>query len=139
MTSVKAEYPREEWHAPLLMGVLLREVSGVFADEEWDGLRQSHFRVITSVPAEGISVTELGERVGMSKQGCGQFVTALVESGHLRVAADPRDKRVRLVRRTAKGNRTIAAVTQRMLTIEDEWADRVGRRRLLEELAQPTG
>ena len=145
MTSVKAQYPREEWHVPLLMGVLFREVSGVFAEEEWHGLRQSHMRVITSVPAEGISVTDLGERVGMSKQGCGQFVTTLVESGHLRVAADPRDKRVRLVRRTAKGNRTVAAVTSRMLEIEDDWADRVGRqryrafRRVLEELAQPAG
>ncbi len=81
----------------------------------------------------------------MSKQGCGQFVTTLVESGHLRVAADRRDKRVRLVRRTAKGNRTVAAVTSRMLEIEDDWADRVGRqryrafRRVLEELAQPAG
>jgi DNA-binding MarR family transcriptional regulator len=143
MTSVKVEYPPEEWHVPLLMGVLFREVRRVFAEGEWQGLRQSHFRVITSVPAEGISVTDLGERVGMSKQGCGQFVTTLVESGHLRVAADPSDRRVRLVRRTAKGNRMVAAVTSQMLEIEDDWADRVGRqryrafRRVLEELAQP--
>jgi DNA-binding MarR family transcriptional regulator len=145
MASVKVEYPREEWHVPLLMGVLFREVRRGFAEEQWHGLRQSHFRVITSVPEEGISVTELAERVGMSKQGCGQFVTTLVESGHLRVAADPADRRVRLVRRTAKGNRTVAAVTRRMLEIEDDWADRVGRqryrtfRRVLEELAQPAG
>ena len=138
------EVPKEEWHVPLLMGMLFREASHAFDGKNWQGLRQSHFRVISAVTAEGVSVTDLGDRLGMTKQGCGQFVTSLVESGHLRVSADPRDRRIRLVRRTAKGNRTIAAVTRRMLEVEDEWADRVGRqryrtfRKVLEELAQPT-
>jgi len=111
------------------------------AAEEWGGLRQSHFRVISSVPPEGISVTELAERVGMTKQGCGQFVTTLVGSGHLKVEEDRADRRVRRVRRTPKGNRTIASVTDRILAIEDDWASRVGERRyrtfrrVLEELA----
>jgi hypothetical protein len=45
------------------------------------------------------------------------------------------------VRRTPRGNRTVAAVTKRMLEVETEWASRVGERRyrtfrrVLEELA----
>ena len=128
MSSVKS-FPREELHAALLMGLLLRDVSEVFGSENWDGLRQSHFRVISAVPAEGISVTDLGERVGMTKQGCGQFVAGLVESGHLFVERDPADGRVRLVRRTPRGERTTAAVTARMLELEDAWAAQVGERR----------
>lgn len=128
MTSVKG-FPADELHATLLMGLLFREVRGVFAAEDWGGLRQSHFRVISSVPAEGISVTDLGERLGMSKQGCGQFVTSLVGSGHLRVEQGATDRRVRWVRRTPKGTRTIRRVTARMLEIEQEWAERVGERR----------
>jgi DNA-binding MarR family transcriptional regulator len=141
MSSVKRVFPREELQVPLLMGLLFREVSATFATEDWDGLRQSHFRVISAVPPEGISVTDLGERVGMSKQGCGQFVTFLVASGHLRVEQGPTDRRVRLVRRTPKGSRTITKVTRRVLAIEDEWAAQVGERRygtfrkVLEELA----
>ncbi|MET0839820.1 MAG: MarR family transcriptional regulator [Marmoricola sp.] len=141
MSSVKAVYPREELQVPLLMGLLFREVSTTMAAEEWGGLRQSHFRVISSVPPEGISVTELAERVGMTKQGCGQFVTTLVGSGHLKVEQDRTDRRVRRVRRTPKGNRTIVSVTDRILAIEDDWASRVGERRyrtfrrVLEELA----
>ena len=104
-------------------------VSEVFGSEDWGGLRQSHFRVISAVPAEGISVTELGERVGMTKQGCGQFVSGLVDSGHLLVEQHATDRRVRLVRRTPKGERTSAAVTSRMLALEDAWAARVGERR----------
>ena len=128
MTSVKA-FPEDELHATLLMGLLFRQVSDAFAAEDWSGLRQSHFRVISSVPADGISVTDLGERLGMSKQGCGQFVTSLVGSGHLRVEQGATDRRVRWVRRTPKGTRTIRRVTARMLEIEQEWAERVGERR----------
>ena len=128
MTSVKG-FPADELHVPLLMGLLFREVRDIYAAEDWDGLRQSHFRVISSVPPEGTSVTELGERLGMTKQGCGQFVTSLVNSGHLRVEQDRADRRIRRVFRTGLGNRTIAAVTARTLQIEEEWAERVGQRR----------
>lgn len=141
MTSVKGFVPRSEWHAALLMGYVLREVHHVFAAEDWKGLRQSHFRVISSVPAEGINITELGDRVGMTKQGCGQFVTQLVESGHLRVESSPSDRRTRIVHRTPAGNRIVEQVRARNLEIEQVWAERVGAQRyrvfrqVLEELA----
>ena len=111
MTSVKEQIPQDELQVALLMGLLFREITETFAAEDWDGLRQSHFRVISAVPEGGISVTELGERLGMSKQGCGQFVTQLEQSGHLRTEADPADRRVRRVHRTPRGHGTIAAVT----------------------------
>ena len=141
MTSVKGLAPRTEWHAALLMGLLLRQVRDAFAAEDWKGLRQSHFRVISSVPADGITITELGDRVGMTKQGCGQFVTQLVQSGHLRVEPSPSDRRTRIVHRTAAGNRIIEQVTARNLRLEQGWAERVGPERygvfreVLEELA----
>jgi DNA-binding MarR family transcriptional regulator len=77
----------------------------------------------------------------MTKQGCGQFVTQLVQSGHLRVKHSPADRRTRIVHRTATGSRTIAAVTARNLRLEQDWAERVGPERyrvfreVLEELA----
>lgn len=140
MTSVK-EFPRDELQAPLLMGLLFREVRLVFSSEDWGGLRQSHFRVVSSVPKDGISITDLGERVGMTKQGCGQFVTGLVQAGHLEVGKDPADGRVRVVRRTPKGHRLITRLTTRMLEIEEHWSERVGEHRyrtfrsVLEDLA----
>lgn len=143
MTSVKG-IPTEELHVLVLMGLVFREVQDIYAAEDWGGLRQSHFRVISNVPREGISVTDLGDRVGMTKQGCGQFVTFLVDSGHLRVEPDPADRRVRRVRRTPLGDRTIADVTARTLLIEKDWAERVGQRRyrtfrkVLEEISRQT-
>lgn len=123
------------------MGYLLREVRDVFAAEDWQRLRQSHFRVISSVPADGISITDLGDRVGMTKQGCGQFVAHLVETGHLRVERPAADRRSRIVHRTDAGNRVIKQVTARNLELEQVWAERVGSdryavfRAVLQELA----
>lgn len=141
MTLVKGDFPADRVHVPLLMGLLFREVRSEFAAEDWDGLRQSHFRVLSVVPDRGVSITELGERVGMTKQGCGQFVTQLAESGHLRVVEHPEDRRVRMVRRTPKADRVLAAVRERNLAIEQAWSERVGAdrygvfREVLEQLA----
>jgi DNA-binding MarR family transcriptional regulator len=141
MTFVKAEFPATQTHAPLLMGLLLQQVRAIFATEDWDQLRQSHFRVMSSVPEQGVSITELGERVGMTKQGCGQFVAHLVTTGHLTTEANPTDRRVRLVRRTPLGQRVLEAVRERNLRIEQVWAEHVGPDRyrafrgVLEELA----
>lgn len=141
MTSVNPVVQPDERHAALLMGLLMRHVSAEFASEDWKGLRQSHFRVIFSVPPGGVSITELADIVGMTKQGCGQFVTHLVETGHLTIERDPADRRTRIVKRTTAGNRTVRAVTRRIHRIEQDWADQVGARRyaafraVLEELA----
>ena len=141
MTFVKGDFPAAQTHAPMLMGLLFRQVHAIFATEDWDGLRQSHFRVMSAVPEQGVSITELGERVGMTKQGCGQFVTQLVETGHLATELDPSDRRVRLVRRTPLGQQVLDAVRERNLRIEQVWAEQVGHERyrvfrgVLEELA----
>jgi DNA-binding MarR family transcriptional regulator len=99
----------------VLLGKLLVEIRVAFAGEDWGGLRQSHFRLLSQVPPAGISVTDLAVLLGMTKQAVGQFVTFLVESGHLEVRASPADLRVRLVVRTRLGDDTNRAVTARIL------------------------
>jgi DNA-binding MarR family transcriptional regulator len=144
MTSVKAVRQRSrddaEPHVPQLFGMLMLEVRDTFGAEDWGGLRQSHFRLLTNVPRGGISVTELAQALRMSKQACGQFVTQLAATGHLAIRADDTDRRVRLVIRTPLGDRTLKAVNARIRRIERDWARRVGTdryaafREVLEEL-----
>jgi DNA-binding MarR family transcriptional regulator len=114
--------------APLaeLMGRLMQEIQRTFAAEDWDGLRQSHFRLMYNVPREGISITDLADRLSMTKQASGQFVTFLAGTGHLEVRPDPGDGRARVVVRTALGDRTVKAVLARMRRIERGWAKAVG-------------
>ena len=142
MSRVKSnEVPEEERHVAVLVGGLMAHVRDAFNPDDWEGLRQSHFRVISCVPSDGISITDLADRLGMTKQGCGQFVTHLVGTGHLSSGPSPDDARVRVVRRTPRGDGNVIAVTRRMAALEDEWRELVGPRhyatfrRVLEEIA----
>jgi DNA-binding MarR family transcriptional regulator len=134
MTSVNPSAPtaRREPHAAVLMGRLMRQIRGAFDGEDWGGLRQSHFRLLYEVPASGSRITDLAERLGMTKQAVGQFVTQLTGTGHVTVQADPADARSRIVVLTALGEATVTAVTARILRLEDEWSARVGRARYRE-------
>lgn len=131
MTSVKARSGRgvpnvDEPHVAQLMGALMQEIRSTFAAEDWGGLRQSHFRLLSNVPRDGIRITDLGERLGMTKQASGQFVSALIDTGHLAARPDPHDGRVRVVVRTALGDRTVKAFNARILRLERDWAKVVG-------------
>jgi DNA-binding MarR family transcriptional regulator len=114
------------------MGRLMQNVRDTFAAEDWDGLRQSHFRLLHHVPREGISITDLADRLGMTKQASGQFVSYLVGTGHLEVRSDSSDRRVRVVVRTPLGGRTVKAVNARIGRIERQWSKHVGAERYAE-------
>lgn len=137
MTSVKGDAPPSigataDEHVVALMGLLMQYVRDTFAAEDWGGLRQSHFRLLHYVPREGISITDLADRLGMTKQASGQFVSHLVGTGHLEVRTDPGDRRVRVVVRTPLGGRTVKAVNARVARIERQWSEHVGAARYAE-------
>ncbi len=116
-------------HVLVALGNLMAQSRSLVQAEGEAGLRPSHHRVIGHVPPEGITVTDLAERVGMTKQGIGQFVTQLTESGHLVVAASAEDRRVRIVSRTTAGQAAHRRLADLMERLEAHWADRVGTRR----------
>jgi DNA-binding MarR family transcriptional regulator len=111
------------------MAGLFERIRAELSDRTMGDLRMSHVRVLSAVPKEGINVTELARRAGMTKQGCGQFVTQLSATGHLTTAPDPDDGRVRLVFRSPEGDRFMAGVYATLARIEGEFAEEVGERR----------
>jgi DNA-binding MarR family transcriptional regulator len=129
MDLVKPISPAFSPHVAILIGELMTQIRAVFEAEDWQGLRQSHFRLLSMIPELGVSITDLGELLGMTKQGCGQFVAFLAESGYLLVAENPDDRRARIVQRTVLGDKTVQAVNERIYRIEQEWAALVGPRR----------
>jgi DNA-binding MarR family transcriptional regulator len=118
-----------ERHVMHPLGSLMTQTRELLLARGEQGLRASHHRVLGHVPEEGITVTELAERVGMTKQGIGQFVTRLTASGHLAVTASPDDRRVRVISRTAKGDASVRRLAGLLEELEAEWANRVGTRR----------
>ena len=132
----------EPLHVAILAARLLETVRQVLLAEDWDGLRNVHFRVLTCVPPAGATITELAVPLAMTKQAVGQFVGQLQASGHVQVTTDERDRRRRVVLRTAEGDATVRAVDALVAEVEQEWAGVVGRERyaqfraVLEEIAQ---
>lgn len=127
---------------PELLGGVFARLRSDLAHLTTDGLRFSHVRVLDAVPADGASVTVLSERLGMTKQGCGQFVTQLVGTGHLRTDPADGDRRVRVVRLTPAGQRLLTEARSAMAAAEQTFAAEVGPRRyatfrrVLEELGE---
>ena len=130
---------------PELMAGLFGRIRAELSDGTMGSLRMSHVRVLAAVPPEGVNVTELARHAGMTKQGCGQFVTQLSATGHMRTAPDPADGRVRLVFRTTTGDRFMRDVYAALARIEGEFAAEVGARRfatfkkVMAELAGQSG
>ena len=128
---------------PELMAGLFGRLRAEMDDGTLGELRMSHVRVLAAIPPEGINVTELARRAGMTKQGCGQFVTYLSSTGHLSTAPDPDDGRVRLVYRSIVGDRSMHRVYAALERIEGEFAAAVGPRRfatfkkVMAELSHP--
>lgn len=118
-----------EAHVVALAGRLLEVARQTLLTQDFAGLRPSHFRLLSHVPTEGITSTELAAVLFMTKQGVGQFVTQLQDSGHLEVEVDEQDRRRRLVRRTASGDQVVRDVGQTVAAVEQVWRQRVGGER----------
>lgn len=115
--------------APVLVGRLMKQVSRAAAEAELHGLRSVHFRLLAELSEQGIRVSELAERVGMTKQSCGEFVKTLTAGGHVEVRTPPDDRRSRLITRTATGDRDLALFEELIAALEASWATEVGARR----------
>jgi DNA-binding MarR family transcriptional regulator len=128
---IRDDLPFEERHVLIYLGLIMDQARELIqASRTKDHLRPSQFRVIAMVPYNrGITITELADRVGMTKQAIGQFVTTLVDSGHLVTEEDPQDRRLRIVRRTRRGDEVTQELAHMLDGLEQRWAERVGAKR----------
>src|SRR5689334_24994797 len=74
-------------------------VAGLLA-RGYSGLRSTHTTLLSNIDLAGSSVTEAAERAGITKQAMGRLASELVETGYIRIEADPKDARVRVLRLT---------------------------------------
>jgi DNA-binding MarR family transcriptional regulator len=138
MTDVKGIFDDFPDHVVALLGLVLdgfrREMVEVVAEggggpPEIQGLRSSQLRLLSLTPVEGMRVTDLAERVGMTKQALGEFANDLERLGHLESVRDPADRRVRILRPTARGLAAVAASDEVIAAVEAQWRERLGARK----------
>ncbi len=83
-------------------------------------LGRVHLSVLRQVDFGGTRVTELADRVGVTKQAMSQFLSECEHLGYLERRADPTDGRAKLVYFTAKGRKFMASVKHVLLSNEKE-------------------
>jgi DNA-binding MarR family transcriptional regulator len=119
-------------HVAALLGLVLRRLRlEILEDSEaaFPGLRVSHFRLLELIPADGARITDLAEAAGMTKQGLGQHVDYLQGLGFTESDRLQDDRRVRMVRRTAKGNEAVDFSRRAIARVERTWVEQLGAER----------
>ncbi|MEU4380553.1 MarR family winged helix-turn-helix transcriptional regulator [Micromonospora echinofusca] len=125
-----AEPDRPGFLLPLLLlagfRTLIDDLHAELARQGHPELRPLHGFVLQAVGGDGTTATELGQRLGVSKQAAGKTVDRLVALGYLERADDPRDARRKLVRATPHGldglRRSAAVFDQ----LRQRWAATLG-------------
>lgn len=134
MTDVKGGYPD---HALSLLGLVMDGIKREMAVDAGDrpgaagaaqGLRSSQLRLLSLTPVEGMTVTALADRVGMTKQALGEFANDLEGRGLVESVRDPADRRVRILRPTAAGLAAVEDGDRLIREVEQRWRERVGAR-----------
>ena len=92
-------------------------------------LRPSQIRLLSLTPRDGMRVTDLADRLGMTKQSLGELATVLERDGMLESVRDPADRRVRILRPTPAGLAAVVAGERVIAEVEAAWRTRVGAER----------
>jgi DNA-binding MarR family transcriptional regulator len=90
-------------------------------------LRRSHTSLLPHIDLEGTRVTELADRVGVTKQAVSQLVDELESWGVLARVADPDDARARRVVFTDLGKRGLIEGLSVLEDLEAELASAIGK------------
>jgi len=119
----------------LLFGGFRTLIDGLHAELARRGhpdLRPSYGFAMQAVGVDGVTASDLGRRLGVSKQAAGKTLDRLAGLGYVERAADPGDARRRVVRLTARGVDALAVSADVFDRLRAEWASAIGARRLAE-------
>jgi DNA-binding MarR family transcriptional regulator len=91
--------------------------------------RPAHTQLFPHIALEGTRITEIADKLGITKQAVGQLVDDLVAWGLVRRVPDPDDARARRVVWTAKGRRGLMEGLAHLKELEGELAGALGEAR----------
>ena len=93
-------------------------------------MRPAHGFAMQAIGLAGTTSTDLGRRLGVSKQAAGKTVDRLAELGYAERWADPVDGRRKLVRLTSRGLEALTLSARIFDELHAEWARQLGPDRL---------
>jgi DNA-binding MarR family transcriptional regulator len=114
----------------LASDALFAEFRTELEKSEFGDIRPTHGCVFRFVQGEGLRLTDIAERAGMTKQSVGEVVDDLVQRGYAKRIPDPDDKRAKLICLTNRGETAQAHGRKLFAKVEKRWAERYGADRI---------
>ena len=93
-------------------------------------VRPAYGFAMQAIGADGATASELGRRLGVSKQAAGKTVDRLVALGYAERADDPADARRKLVRLTPRGLDSLARSAVIFDELRAQWEKTLGAQQL---------
>lgn len=126
--------PGAGFELPLLLFAGFRTViDGLHRDLAGQGhpdMRPAYGYALQAVGVEGATASEIGRRLGVSKQAAGKTVEKLESLGYVERADDPSDGRRKLVRLTARGIDVLVRSAEGFDRLRAEWVRALGAERV---------
>ncbi|MFF2779697.1 MarR family winged helix-turn-helix transcriptional regulator [Streptomyces sp. NPDC058052] len=105
---------------------LIDRLHARLADEGHTGFRPAHGFAMQAIGLRGATASEIGRRLGVSKQAAGKTVDRLLALGYAERADDPADARRKLVHLTPHGHAVLARSAAVFDELRAEWAAVLG-------------
>jgi DNA-binding MarR family transcriptional regulator len=109
---------------------LIDDLHAELARQGHPELRPAHGFVLQAVGPTGTTASDLGQRLGVSKQAAGKTVDRLVAVGYLERVDDPADARRKLVRLTDRGRDGLRRSAVVFDQLRERWAATLGADRV---------
>lgn len=104
--------------------------TSVVSGTSFKDLRPSHGNVMEQLELEdGLRLTALAARAGMTAQSMGELVDDLESKGYLERQADPNDRRAKLIYLTAHGRENARVARQATAKVEASLTELLGKQR----------
>jgi DNA-binding MarR family transcriptional regulator len=118
------------WELPLLLAGAFRAIVDDLHDQLTDAghpeARPIHGFALQAIGPDGVTVSELGRRLGVTKQAAAKTVASLQTLGYVHRVAHPEDQRATLIKRAPRGNEMLALSAHIFGRIHAEIAQRLG-------------
>jgi DNA-binding MarR family transcriptional regulator len=115
----------------LLLGfrALIDDAHAEIAEAGHPGFRPLHGVAFKAV-GDGVSASELGRRLGVSKQAAGKTIEGLEREGYVERVADPDDARSKIIRLTPRGEQVRQLAFETFAALRARWEERLGPEKL---------
>ena len=128
------EHDEPGWVLPLLLfggfRTLVDRLHAELARHGHPDVRPAYGFAMQAIGRDGATASELGRRLGVSKQAAGKTIDRLVDLGYAERGADTADARRKLVRLTSRGHDALARSAAVFEQLRAEWAEVMGADRV---------